>query len=402
MSADDRVGPRVGAYHLPVTDTPETLEPAAVATASMPDTKPPTRRDAVIRVLLVFGVLAIVFGIIMPRFVDYQDVIESLQGLTLQDFLVDAVFGLIAWVLTGAIFTALIPGLGLMRGIQSYLILTGIGASIPLGPWNMAVLWVVIRGWGRPVAETTGGILLYGIFDQLSRFGLMFIAGLVLVAVEATKRPVNVEQAVITGYLIVGGVLFIGLGVGLILVVRSEALARKLGRFAERIAGAVLGRLGRKTPDIEGALVRFRVTLGDTVRNQGLVAFGVAMASKFAWVLLMIASMRVLGVSDEVLPASVILAVVAGVFVITVLPISPGGAGVPELLYITFFTTYTGGVDASAITAGVMLFRGFQWLYPIPLAWILLGISRRGKSLLPTKAEFQGGSSVPAGTSPAA
>jgi hypothetical protein len=49
-----------------------------------------------------------------------------------------------------------------------------------------------------------------------------------------------------------------------------------------------------------------------------------------------------------------------------------------------------------------MLFRGFQWLYPIPLAWILLGISRRGKSLLPTKAEFQGGSAVPAGTSPAA
>ena len=45
----------------------------------------------------------------------------------------------------------------------------------------------------------------------------------------------------------------------------------------------------------------------------------------------------------------------------------------PELLYISFFTTYTGGADASAITAGVMLFRGFQWLYPIPLAWILLG-----------------------------
>ena len=83
------------------------------------------------------------------------------------------------------------------------------------------------------------------------------------------------------------------------------------------------------------------------------------------------------------------LAGVAGVFVITVLPISPGGAGVPELLYISFFTTYTGGADASAITAGVMLFRGFQWLYPIPLAWLLLGISRRGKSLLPTKAEFQ-------------
>src|SRR4029078_372343 len=103
------------------------------------------------------------------------------------------------------------------------------GASIPLGPWNMAVLWVVIRGWGRPVAQTTRRILVYGIFRPFRRVGLMFIAGLVLVAVEATKRPVNVEQAVITGYLIVGGVLFIGLGVGLTLFVHSDARASQRG-----------------------------------------------------------------------------------------------------------------------------------------------------------------------------
>ena len=78
------------------------------------------------------------------------------------------------------------------------------------------------------------------------------------------------------------------------------------------------------------------------------------MASKLAWALLMIVSMRVVGVSDKELPAAVILGGVAVVFVITVLPISPGGAGVPELLYMSIFTTYTGGADSSAITAGVM------------------------------------------------
>jgi hypothetical protein len=30
----------------------------------------------------------------------------------------------------------------------------------------------------------------------------------------------------------------------------------------------------------------------------------------------------------------------------------------------------------------------------IPLAWVLLGISRRGKSLLPTRAEFKGDAPV--------
>ena len=369
--------------------------PGTAATAdSITETKPPSRRDAIIRVGIVAGVLSIVFGVILPRFVDYRQVLNALQGLSLQDFLVVGIFGLIAWVLTGAIFTALIPGLGLVRGLDAYLILTGIGASIPLGPWNMAVLWVVIRGWGRPVSTTTGGILLYGIFDQLSRFGLMFIAGIVLVVAESAGR-VAVENALIVGYLVLGGVLFVGLGVGLILVVRSERLARKLGHLAERVIGAVLRRFGRAVPDVEGALVRFRITLGDTVRERGLVAFLVAMASKLGWFVLMLVSMRVVGITERELPASIILAGVAGVFVITVLPIAPGGAGVPEVLYISFFTAYTGGADSSVITAGVMLFRAFQWALPIPLAWILLGMSRRGKPLLPTKAEFQARDSGP-------
>jgi hypothetical protein len=317
-------------------------------------------------------------------------VFAALQGVALEQFLFVGVFGLIAWVLTGGVFAVLIPGLGWLRGLQSYLILTGIGASIPLGPWNMAVLWVVIRGWGLPAAATTGGILLYGIFDQLSRFGLMFVAGIFLVIAEGLHRGVSVETGLIVGFLIVGGLLFAVVGGGLILVVRSEALARKIGKWAERIIGVALRRLDRTVPDVEGALVRFRMTLGDTVRAHGFAAFLVAMASKFAWALLMIVSMRAVGVSEQELPNAIIVAGVALVFVITVLPISPGGAGVPELLYVTFFTGYTGGSDADAITAGIFLFRGFQWLYPIPLSWILLSRSRRGRPLLPTRAEFQG------------
>ena len=363
--------------------------------AGVAETKPPSRRDAILRVGIVVGVLVVVFGIILPRYIDYQAVFETIQGLTIQQFLIVGVFGLIAWVLTGAIFAELIPGLGFIRGTQAYLILTGIGASIPLGPWNMAVLWVVIRGWGLPTQTTTGGILLYGIFDQLSRFGLMAVAGVFLFIAEGLNRGVSVETGLIVAFMVVGLGLFILLGGGLVLVVRSERLARKLGQIAERVVGAVLRRLGRTVPDIEGSLVKFRVTLGDTVQERGVASFITAMLSKFAWALLMIVSMRVVGVPEQELPLSIIFAGVAAVFVITVLPISPGGAGVPDLLYISFYTTYTGGADSSAIGAAVMLFRSFQWFFPIPISWILLGISRRGKSLLPTKAEFSGSEPIP-------
>ena len=123
---------------------------ASAAGPAISDTKPPGRRDALIRIGIVVGVLVVVFGIILPRFIDYQQVINTLQGLTLRDYLVVSVFGVITWIVTGAVFAMLIEGLGMIRGLEAYLILTGIGASIPLGPWNMAVVWVVIRGWGRP------------------------------------------------------------------------------------------------------------------------------------------------------------------------------------------------------------------------------------------------------------
>ena len=51
-------------------------------------------------------------------------------------------------VVSGLVFCALIPGLSVTRGPESWLILSGIGSSVPFGPWNMGVLWVVVRGWG--------------------------------------------------------------------------------------------------------------------------------------------------------------------------------------------------------------------------------------------------------------
>jgi uncharacterized membrane protein YbhN (UPF0104 family) len=125
----------------------------------------------------------------------------------------------------------------------------------------------------------------------------------------------------------------------------------------------------------------------------------VSLLSKFAWCLVLIVGLRVVGVPADVLPNAEIFAVFAAVFIITIIPLSPGGAGVPEVLYISFFTTITGGAYSAEISAGVMLYRVFQWFLPIPLAWLFLWLSRRGRPLLPTTAELRGrelASSTPA------
>jgi uncharacterized membrane protein YbhN (UPF0104 family) len=83
-----------------------------------------------------------------------------------------------------------------------------------------------------------------------------------------------------------------------------------------------------------------------------------------------------------VLPPDVILGVYAAVMVITLLPIAPGGAGLPEILYISFFTNYvTNPAYHDTIAAGVMLFRGMTWFLPIPVGYVALLLQRRGVRL---------------------
>jgi uncharacterized membrane protein YbhN (UPF0104 family) len=380
----------------PVSPPPVEMEVAK----DPPPGSPPSRRAAILRTGLVAGVLAVVFLVILPNFIDYADVVAAFQGLSIQQILVVAAFGVLAWVVTGAVFSALIAGLSLLRGAEAWLILAGIGASIPFGPWNMGVLWVVIRGWGRPAQSASAGVALYGIFDQLSRLALAPIASIFLLVAERRGTDLSIESAAFWSVGGLGLLLFVVATGILIAIVRSERLARWIGETGQRIVGGLLRRIGRKeTPDVVGSIVRFRVTLGDTVQRRGLVAFGVSLLSKLAWCLLLIASLRAVGVPAEALPDAEIFAVFAAVYIITIIPLSPGGAGVPEVLYISFFTTITGGAYSAEISAAVMLYRVFQWFLPIPLAWLFLWLSRRGRPLLPTTAELRGRQTAGAGSS---
>ena len=102
-----------------------------------------------------------------------------------------------------------------------------------------------------------------------------------------------------------------------------------------------------------------------------------AVSSAPTWALLLGVSLRFAGVPSDVLPAPEILAVFAAVFMVMILPIAPGGAGVPEILFIGAFTSLTGPAYEAEVTAGVFLYRIFQWFLLIPVGWTTLWILRR-------------------------
>jgi uncharacterized membrane protein YbhN (UPF0104 family) len=349
---------------------------------------PPSRRSALLRSGLIVGVLVVVFVIILPQYVDYAEVAAAFQSLTPNQIVVISVLGAFGWLTSGLVFCALIPGLSIARGPASWLILSGIGSSIPFGPWNMGVLWVIVRGWGIPNAAATSGIALYGVVNELSRLFLPLLAIVTLALTGGLAGASNAGTAWVIA--IVSAIAFVIATVLIVAIVRSERIADWLGRTGQRIASWVIRRLGRTdAPDVAGSIHRFRDQLGFVIRLHGLASLVASVISQLAWVTVLTFALRMMGIPESVLSAGEIFAVYALVMVITIIPLSPGGAGVPELLFISGFTAIAGTEYQAAITAGVFLYRLYYWFLPIPLAWILLKLARRGRSMLPTTAELK-------------
>ncbi len=347
---------------------------------------PPSRRAALLRTGFIVAVLFVVFVVIIPRFVDYQEVLAAFQALTPPQILLMTILGLIAWFTSGLLFSALIPGLSALRGMASYLILCGIGSSVPFGPWNMGVLWVVVRGWGVANRPATSGIALYGITNELGRLALPLIA-VVLLAATGELSGHGGAALVIAVISIIAFVVATGL---IIAIVRSDRVADWVGRTGQRAVTASLRRLGRPgSPNVEASVHHFRDQLGEVIRRRGIVALFVAILSYIVWSVVLIVALRVCGVPETAIPAVDIFAVYSLVIVITIIPLSPGGAGVTELLLIGGLSSIAGSSYEPAITAGVFLYRLYNWFLPIPLAWILLKVARRGRSILPTTAELR-------------
>jgi uncharacterized membrane protein YbhN (UPF0104 family) len=345
----------------------------------------PSRRTAILRAGVIVGVLVVVFGIILPKVVDYSEVRDALAALTFTQIVQITILGVICWFACGVLFVVVIPGLSWLRGTEAYLILSGMGPSLPFGPWNMGVTWVVLRGWGVSLQSATTGMALYGTIGTLGRFALPLVA-IILIGVAGGGDGTHGGARLIA---IVSAVIFIVVTTVLVSVVRSDRAADWIGRTVDRYVGLLLGRLRRpEHPDINAGVHRFRDELGEVVRRRGLAGLLANIGAQFPWWLLFVVALRFTGVPATALTPLDVLAVFALTSVITIIPIAPGGAGVPELLYIAGLTSIAPGYDAQ-ITAGVFLFRLYVWFLPIPIAWILLKLVRRGRSMLPTTRELR-------------
>ncbi len=324
------------------------------------------------RALVLVALLVIVFGIVLPRLVNYDAVRAALEALTPWQLALLAGSSIVAYVASAAPSRVLVPGLSWPHAVGSDLAARAVVSTVP-GPTDVATRFMLYRQWSIPTDVASAGIALAALFETFAYFLLPLVAAAVLL-VGGQPAP---SKAVVLA--LVGLVVVVAAAVLLVSIVRSESLARKLGGWLDRMARRIW-KLFRKTPPagiVEGVLdlrERSKVML----TQHGQLGFAAAVVGRLAWFVVLEVALWCVGIGPDVLPPPAVLAAMGVVGVVSLVPITPGAVGIAEVAYITILSSVAGSGMTEQLTVAVMLFRIAQWLAPIPIGWVLLIVMRRG------------------------
>ncbi|HET9600855.1 MAG TPA: lysylphosphatidylglycerol synthase domain-containing protein [Acidimicrobiales bacterium] len=335
----------------------------------------PLRHGHILKTLLRLGlsVVALVVAalVLRPVFEDLdlatvRRAIASLSAGEWAAFL--AVFGAVIWA-NGLLTAAVVPKLPIRRGVTAYLGSSAVSSTFP-GPGDLALRLLMYRSWDYSMTIATVSVAASGMVTVGTK--------LVLPAVAAVPLFVTGRLTGDTGrFAVIGGAIaLVAIAVVLLALLRPGVAARA-GVGLERVVGAILRRVGRPGPEGLGdRLVEARDQAIGLLAPRWPRALLATVVLTMLRLLLLVLALRFVGVPHDALTVSQIFAAYAIVELLTVVPITAGGAGVVELGYIGLLTGYAGAENVNQVTAGVMLFRLATWIAIIPIGWFTVFLWR--------------------------
>jgi uncharacterized protein (TIRG00374 family) len=323
------------------------------------------------------AVIAAIFGFAVPHFASYRSVWASVGAMAWPQGLLVAGAAAASMVSTWIMICAVLPSIRLREAAVVNLGSNAVANTLPAGgALAMGVSWAMLSSWGVSTAEYVLYTLASGIWNVFARLGMPVLALLVLMT--ATRPGAGLIAAAAAGL-----ALLAALAAGLALLMRSESFALGAGR-ALQPALALAARLARRpaSVDLPGALLGFRDRAGALIAARGWRITAATAASNLTLWLVLLATLRGIGLSQAQVPWQTCLAAFAFVRLLTVLPITPGGLGLTELGLIAILAAGAGHRASAQVTAAVLLYRAVTYLPPIPLGVIACLTWRHAPALL--------------------
>jgi putative heme transporter len=317
----------------------------------------PTRRivQGLLSLILVVAIFWFVF-----KGIDLAQVwaeISAMTWLELLTLFAAAIWNLVTYLL---VWVAVTPGLTYPQAMILTQSGTAVANTVPGGAAvGIALTYSMLGSWGFSKSRATLAVLVSGVWNSFSKLGLPVLA-LALVALQNHVSAGRVLAALIgIGALVAAVAVFAAM-------LRSERGARRVGELAGRLASRCLRLVGR--PPVEGwqlATTKFRVRTIGLLRDRWAWITVVSVASHLSLYLVLLLTLRHVGVSNAAVNWAEVLAVFAFARLATAIPFTPGGLGVVEAVLIGGLVA--AGGDEAKVVAAVLVYRALTWLLPIPV-----------------------------------
>ena len=303
-----------------------------------------------------------IFGFALPHFASYRSVWASVEMMTWLQVLLVVMAAAASLVAGWLVICSILPSVRLREAAVVNLGSTAAANTLPAGgALAMGISWTMLSGWGVSGAEYVLYTLVSGIWNVFARLGLPVAALMIMATVS---RP----QAGLLAGAVAGLVLLVIVAVGFSLLLRSESFALRADAAVQR-ALMVACRLARRAPpsSAAGSLQGFRERASGLLGARGWRITAATAVNSLALWLVLLASVRGVGLSQSQVPWQTSLAAFAFVRLLTVLPVTPGGAGITELGLVSILAAGADHKLAGQVTAAVLLYRAVTYLAPIPL-----------------------------------
>jgi len=315
-------------------------------------------------------VVAAVFLFILPRIADYRDVWDVLRDVGWEEGLLLLGATALNLITFAPPWIVALPGLRFRPAFMLSQASTALSMVAPAGAAvGMAGSYGLLRSWGFGAGAVALAVALTGVWNQLANLAFP-VVGLVLLSTTDQDHP-----ALKTAALVGLGVLAVLL-TAFVLALSSAHRARLIGDASSRLLSRVKTWLRRPPVTWNGdSLARFRVSALGLLRRRWHVLTLATLVGHLTVFLLLLACLRVVGVTDSEISWIQAFAAWSLVRILGALPITPGGVGIVEV-GLSGALVALGAPNADAVAA-TLLYRALTVLPTLGLGMLAAATWRR-------------------------
>lgn len=214
--------------------------------------------------------------------------------------------------------------------------------------------YAILNRYRVPTSLSAAAVSADAVWTYLLTLGMPAL-GVGLLVLEGRRN------AQLTSLAAIGLIGFLVSFTVIVLILRSEASARRIGEWGQRLTDRVLGRLHRTAPDVVGGAVGFHDTAHDLVAKKWWPLTVTNVAAQTTPFLVLLCALAGIGALPDRISVIEAFAAYSAAILLTSFPLTPGGLGTVDAALIALLVAF--GASAPEAAAADVIWR-LVWFLP--------------------------------------